>query len=640
MSPPASRFTFRGSRFAPYLILALAALLRLGWPAITEFKADEARLYALALDLAGFDSLPLRGIGSSVGLPNFPMSVWLYAIPLFVWKHPYAATLFVAALDTLAVYLCYRLTQHYWGEIAALVASLFFAVSPWAVIYSRKIWAQDLLPLFVLGYVGSALAAFVDRKRWFLLLHFIALAIVMQIHLSGLALVPLTGLWLIIFRRRVRWIEVALGVMAAMMTAVPFALYLASQPGGSSLNRLGDLLSRPATIDFDSVRFAWMTLTGSDIHSLAGPQAFRQFLDSAPNIDPARWLWGLLAVGGMLLAIIRRRDVDFILASWFLVPILFFIRHSMPIFPHYFIILFPAGYILAGDFVRAARDFFNAKMRSDHKEKSPRFLHFRGLMITGVVIISAAAQTSVWLTLLFFIGSHNTPDGFGTPLGMILEMVDEARAAAQAREILLVGKGDDPNLHEFPAVMEVLFREVPHRFVDGDAAAVLPKNGAVAVIAPQPLAASPWYARWGEQTSQTQLREGEGAFEIITLPSKIEVEMTHPFPAPRLLANGVELLGWESHPQWTVIWRVGYVPAAADYHFFNHVEGGQADGVGYPSRYWREADLVISFFDLRPGGKAVRVGMYEYPSVTNVPVMDVAGNPFSDAVIAEPSETP
>ncbi|HLB49848.1 MAG TPA: glycosyltransferase family 39 protein, partial [Anaerolineales bacterium] len=183
------------------IILALAALLRLGWPNITEFKADEARLFALALDMAEFKSFALRGIGSSVGLPNFPMSVWLYSIPLFLWKHPYSATLFVGALNTVAVYVCYRLTRRYWGEIAALVAALFFAVSPWAVIYSRKIWAQDLLPLFVLIYIGSALAAFVDGRRWFLLFHFVALAVVVQIHFSGIAFVPLTALLLIIFWR-------------------------------------------------------------------------------------------------------------------------------------------------------------------------------------------------------------------------------------------------------------------------------------------------------------------------------------------------------------------------------------------------------------------------------------------------------
>ena len=33
-------------------VLLLAGTLRMGWPAATEFKADEARLYTLALDAA------------------------------------------------------------------------------------------------------------------------------------------------------------------------------------------------------------------------------------------------------------------------------------------------------------------------------------------------------------------------------------------------------------------------------------------------------------------------------------------------------------------------------------------------------------------------------------------------------------
>jgi len=614
-------------RFALLAILLVAALLRLGWPHLTEFKADEARLYALALDMAEFKSFPLRGIGSSVGFPNFPMSVWLFAIPLFVWKHPYSATLFVAALNTAAVYVCYRLTQRCRGETAALVAALFFAVSPWAIIYSRKIWAQNLLPLFVLGYVGAALAAFVNRRRWFLLLHFLLLAVVIQIHLSALAFIPLTGSWLVIFRRRVRWKEAALGIAAGMVTAIPFAIYLAAHAGGGGGGALlTDFLSRPATVDSDSLRFAWMTLTGADIHSLAGQQAFRQFLDSVPAIEPVRWLWGCLTLAGLSLALYRRREVDVILASWLLTPILFFVRHSTPVFPHYLIVLFPAGYILAGDAV------------SVFMEKTSRpSLAWQGLRLCGSAAAAASAltQTTVWLALLFFIARVATPGGFGTPLGMLLEMVDEVRAASLDHEILIVGLGDDPTVHEFPAVADVLFRDAPHRFVNGEEAAVLPTQGAAAVIAPQPLAAALWYGQWAVRTSRVQLREGEGAFVIVSLPANPQVALTHPFPEPRRLANGVELLGWESEPGWTVIWRVGYVPAAADYHFFNHAGEAQADGPGYPSRYWRDGDVVISFFEMQSSGP-VRVGMYEYPSVTNVPVMDAAGNPFSDAVTADP----
>mgnify|MGYP000932417617 CR=1 FL=1 len=97
----------------------------------------------------------------------------------------------------------------------------------------------------------------------------------------------------------------------------------------------------------------------------------------------------------------------------------------------------------------------------------------------------------------------------------------------------------------------------------------------------------------------------------------------------------MELLGWETDPGWALVWRTGYVPAASDYHFFNHGPDAQADGVGFPSRSWQDGDTVISYFDLAAGGP-VRVGMYEYPSVRNVPVLDPAGAPFSDGLTAAP----
>ncbi|MBI3241395.1 MAG: hypothetical protein HYZ49_03785, partial [Chloroflexi bacterium] len=654
MKPPQSLRSASNSLISNYqllFILALAALLRLGWPGLTEFKADEARLLALALDMAEFKGLALRGIGSSVGFPNFPMSVWLYSIPLFLWKHPYSATFFLAGLNTLAVYVTYRLTRRYWGEAAALVATLFFAVSPWAVIYSRKIWAQNLLPLFVLLYIGSALAAFVDKRRHFLLLHFVSLAVVVQIHLSGLAFIPLTGLLLIIFWRRTReaWREIVLGLAAAALTAIPFGIWVLSHADDNNQLLITDLLSRPALLDFDSLRFTWLVLTGGDIHSLAGPKAFQDYLNSVPDITLIRWLWGGLAAAGLFTALRRRRPADLILALWLIVPVLFFIRHSTPVFPHYFILTLPAGYILAGDFVQAVNDFFTAKTQRPRRFflfslRPPAPLLFagsrlRGSIIAGVIVISAVAQASAWLVLLFFIGSHNTPGGFGTPLGLLLNAVDGARqmqASLAAPEILVVGGGDDPAVDEFPAVMDALFRGTPHRFVDGNEAAVFPQGGAVAIIQPGEFRARGRYEDCAETEACMVLRDGELGIELVGLAANTEVAIANPFPEPRTLANGVELLGWESQPAWAVIWRVGYVPAATDYHFFNHAEGAQVDGAGYPSRYWLEDDLVISFFDLSAYGFPVRVGMYEYPSVVNVPVMDVAGEPFSDAVTARP----
>ena len=66
----------------------LAAVLRLGAPGITEFKRDEATLSRLALDLAKGEDFPILGIGSSVGFPNAPINVYLFAIPYVFGDNP------------------------------------------------------------------------------------------------------------------------------------------------------------------------------------------------------------------------------------------------------------------------------------------------------------------------------------------------------------------------------------------------------------------------------------------------------------------------------------------------------------------------------------------------------------------------
>ncbi len=209
-------------------LMGLAGLLRMNWVGISEFKADEARLLALALDMAD-GKIALRGISSSVGLPNFPMSVWLYALPLVVWPHPYAAILFTGLLNTLAVLACYWLVRRYWGMVAAVAATLMFAVSPWAVIFSRKIWAQNLLPLFVMLWVIGLALALVDRKPRFMWLALVALTVAVQIHLAALALVPATLVLLIVFWRRLSWKDVLIGAGLGVLTAVPFFIYLSQQ---------------------------------------------------------------------------------------------------------------------------------------------------------------------------------------------------------------------------------------------------------------------------------------------------------------------------------------------------------------------------------------------------------------------------
>ena len=68
-------------------------------------------------------------------------------------------------------------------------------------------------------------------------------------------------------------------------------------------------------------------------------------------------------------------------------------------------------------------------------------------------------------------------NGFGTPVGRQMQAVSQARQRMDetgAEEILFVSDGDDPASEEAPAVFSVLLRELPHRLINGQTAAVLP----------------------------------------------------------------------------------------------------------------------------------------------------------------------
>jgi hypothetical protein len=613
------------------LILAAAGLLRMGWPSLTEFKQDEAQLYKLALDLAELKALPLHGINSSLGLPNAPVSVYLFAIPLFFWKSPLAATLFVGLLDTAAVGLAYLLARRYWGPRAAAVGALLYACAPWAVIYARKIWAQDTLPVFVVGYIFSGLLAFAEGRRPWVMVHLLLLAVIIEIHLSGLALVPLTAALLIICWQRVDWRWVAAGALLALLTILPLAVFAATRPAEVANGRavVAQLLAQPSVFSLDSFTQPAILALGTDVQSLAGPAAFQSFDATLPYFDWLLVLGGLAALAGLCLVMWRwwikrsqphtaAMDAGLVLAGWLVIPSLYFFRHSTPVFPHYFIILLPAPFLLAG----AAVDALLAR--------------WRWLWLAPMAL--AICQVWILLALLNFLATYATPGGFGTPLGLLLRTAQAARQTGQP-EILVVADGTQPGIDLAPTVFDVLLGDYPHRFVDGRTTAVFPAGPAAVILWPGasdygwPVGAL--YRAWGGGNWRQiiHLRQGEGDALLAVSPGAQPV-VPRPRPASALLANGAELLGSaRAAGGWQLWWRAPGPLPGDHYQVFAHLNDAsgqrlaQMDGPTYPPESWRAGDLVANRFVLPEGGALVQAGMYSYPSLAPVSVLDASGNP-------------
>lgn len=629
------------------VILLAAAFLRMGQPGLVEFKRDEAQLFSLALDMASFESFPVRGISSSVGFPNFPMNVWLYALPLLVWKHVYSAILFTGLLNVAAVFGCWWLTRRYWGNTAAFAAAILFAFSPWAVFHSQKIWAQNLLPPLVVGWAIGAMLAFVEERPRFIILHLLCLAVAVQVHLAGIALLPVTVIFILVFRKRLDWRLLLVGVGLALVTAVPFFDYLVNSGSsiGGAVEAAGD-----GGRGFDLLvwRYSWMLISGQGLHALAGPEQFQNYLAKLSGISLIFWLWGGLATAGLVwigrqLWLKRANklsgwELPFILLLWFLGPPLLFSLPLLPVELHYLLPIYPVPYIAAG------------VLFASLLERLPRW-RFSGLGLLGV---SAAIQGWAWLILLALVGQQFTPGGYGTPVKFHLQAAEGVKQllnGQEGSEILVAGLSERPEEDEFAAVYDVLLRDVPHRFVDTSRSALFPESGAVVLLSQQTRgAAVEIYLGLASQVSRLPLRQGEGVLQLVTLSSGDVPTPEVPLEQTALFANWIDIIGYDPLvPQpigttlWQIYWRPGDNPDPNDYHFFNHLLDengqriGQQDAAVFAPLQWRSGDTIMSFFHLPwqvsiPGPLTMRTGVYRFPSLENVSLMDAAGNPAGESV--------
>ena len=618
------------SRTYLVLIIVLAGLLRMTLPGLSEFKADEARLYASSLNFVNTLKIPIHGISSSIGIPNFPISIWIYAIPLMIWKHPYAATMFTGLLNTGAVIICWSITKRYWNTRTAVIATMLFATSPWAVIFSRKIWAQNTLPVFVCAWALTGLIACHGRQKWPTLLHGLLIGCIPQIHFSGLALIPISLINLALCRKNIEWKWLVIGASISLSTAAPLAIYLTN----IDWNSIPGMLSNSSIPNNpQSIKYYWVLSTGSDIHSLAGPTKYKDFLSSIPNYSTIYWFWTTLIIIGCL-SLIKRNDhlpsvASRTLLSWLIIPLLIQYISPYDVHLHYFIVTLPVQYIIAA--IGANQLFEIIKSRIFHVSS------------WTLIIASASLQTWAVVALLQFVSLHNTPNGFGTPLSMTMNVVNKIQDIYrdnELSEVLIVGKGNDPAVHEYPAIYDALLTEIPHRFVDWRYTNVIPKLPSIALYR-QDISSKighNYYQELSGKTSYFNLRQGEGNIAVAELiTSKYTTSDFHQFPHPRTLENGVTILGYSpvainNDLEWIIHWTPGKT-SATDYHFFNHfydsngTKLGQSDAASFPAYQWKDGDIVISFFsttlDKKP--KYLKVGMYTYPDFQNIFFVDGSG---------------
>ena len=267
------------------------------------------------------------------------------------------------------------------GGSVALWSALFFAVCPASVWYSRFLWQQNFIaPLLGLWALTLFAAVKTSGRRWFVA-HALLLLVCILLHPTVAYLIPVTliALWLSPHRPRVR--EYALAAAGVLLLLAPTLLWelqsgwsdvlvLASSAqrssrydgevavalfnvlgaptpqtlgAGTAFNRLMPYFNVLTALTVALLVAGWVRLTWRLWRGLRG--AWRPApLRTATWRDRVAWL-------GAITSDVRSDEtwrLSFVLWLWVTIPPVAMIRHSITIFAHYLIVLYPGIFIVIG----------------------------------------------------------------------------------------------------------------------------------------------------------------------------------------------------------------------------------------------------------------------------------------------------
>ena len=339
-----ARWQLSPAGLALSVTIAAAVASRFSWLNLMEFKGDEAEACRLALHALGYSEpgvgrfFPTQGLTSSIGVPNPPLFVYLMAVPLAIVRSPLAAVSAVAAANVASIWVCYVAGKRCFSPFVGLASAALLALSPWGIVFSRKIWAQDLLPLCSTFFILEVHALLVRRKPAAVFWLFVITAVATQLHFSAWILAPILGAALLLGRKTIQWRWLLLGAAFAALLYAPYliehavAIYRVS--GHRVTYHAPGIVAR-----FEAAaRFTFAIVGGDKMSVLLGSQS--------AIAAPLSFVLGPAALVGLVEASRGSherplRQVRVLLGAWFLLPLVALSILPVHDYIHYFIITLP-----------------------------------------------------------------------------------------------------------------------------------------------------------------------------------------------------------------------------------------------------------------------------------------------------------
>ncbi len=339
--------------------------LRLIWPLDMEWKFDEKWMFDNAMDMMSKGEWGLLGMESGGNMKNPALSTWIFTFFSYFIKTPIGMLGFIQWINIITILLWAYTFYKFRKKISPnwMWALTLFAVSPLPILFSRKIWAQDVVPIFTyLMFLG-----FLYRKKpWGALLWGVIGGLLGQIHMSGFFFS--FGIFIVVLMSELKrkekyskWLFWLIGSALSLIPMIPWIQYILTRDSrGSSILGLANIFK------FRFFTYNFMDVTGINLKYSLGKD-FYEFLRLGLGLNFNSYLNGFTFSLLCIIAIIfsfellkRLKQIPVIIQdtlkssnSFNLFCLAIFLGYGLvltfsglKIRPHYLIILYPFSFYI------------------------------------------------------------------------------------------------------------------------------------------------------------------------------------------------------------------------------------------------------------------------------------------------------
>lgn len=336
--------------FIIILLIVVSFYLRLNLISEMEYKGEEAMYYNIALKIAQAKDFPLAVMPTAAGVPNAPLFVYIIALFVLIGKTPVGATVCIASLNALAVIVFYLFIWKRVSNFIALSSSFLLATTPWAVIFSRKIWNPDLVAPFSIFLMISAYKVFEEKKTIFWVPLFLSLIALFQLHYAALFLI--VAIPLIMGKPSKKDIKyIVSGLILCVISFLSMAIYVARNLACVTHEfMMGEKEFLPLYLKlFSSAKDIIQMMTGLAMFRVLGNDlpSFNSFIGIPELAQAVYFIAVIFFVIGVAYAV---RNMENFLMRYSIIVLSLAILYIVLIIPktrgYYFLVLYPIPFLL------------------------------------------------------------------------------------------------------------------------------------------------------------------------------------------------------------------------------------------------------------------------------------------------------